>query len=177
MKSFLLPVRALLSLAPAFAKGPTEFAEIPFGANKGTVRQVIESRPDVAFEGEAGSLLSFRGGTFANEIVSTWQFNFIDESFRSARVNFTPQPGTDGRYFLNDLIEWRVVALIEEKYGKSTRAEDENHREYNWNFPDKQRPGWTKTIRVFHGWASSRIIEVVYAEIPPVLPKAKTKDI
>ena len=156
IRLFLLAAATTVTIIEhSSAAAPAEFAGVPWGASPATVRQVIGARPGVAFATETPEQLTFTGGTFADESVSEWRFDFTSSKFRSATVALAPKSGKDAKGFLNDQIEWRILKLLEQKYGKAKKVEDDNHREYNWTFTDPLHPTETKTIRLFHGWATS----------------------
>jgi len=124
----------------------------------------MSARPGVTFAEEQPDLITFRGGTFSDEDVETWRFDFTGAKFRRVTVRFAPKWGKDSKGFLNDHIEKRVRQLIEEKYGKPKSISSANHRSYEWNFTDAPTPGASRRIEVFHWWSPSRRIGVTYSE-------------
>ena len=155
---------------------PTEFADVPWGASPEVVRQVIGKRPEVVFSAETPEQITFTGGTFAGELVANWRFEFTASKFRSGTVALMPMIGKDAKGFLNDQIEWRILRLLDQKYGNPKKVDDANHREYNWKFTDPLHPKDIKAIKLFHGWAPTRRIEVTYSQIFAAPAEQKAKD-
>ena len=156
------------------AASPVDFLGIAWGSPSSTVRQVISARPGVTFVEEQPAFVTFRGGTFGNEDVETWRFEFTDAKFRKATVLFTPKWGKDAKGFLNDHIETRTRQLIQEKYGKPQFISDVNHRSNNWHFTDALTPGASRHIELFHWWSPDRRIGVTYSDTPAT-PATTTK--
>lgn len=133
-------------------------------------------RPGVLQSKETPLQLFYSGGTFAGETVAGWRLEFTDSKFSTGAVSFTPIWGRDKKGLLIDQLESRIRQQVEKKYGKSRKKETNDYREYSWKITDNLRPGTPKTIRLFHGWTGTRLLELVYSDAPPAPVDPKAKD-
>ena len=86
MKFFSSIVALQLFSIAALAESPTGFADIPFGTPLKDAEKAISAREGVKAESAASDRLTFSGGTFSGQPVSTWTLTFAGGKFAAGSV-------------------------------------------------------------------------------------------
>lgn len=121
------PLRAASPLDPP-ATHPEGVAEVTWGSSQKEVEKVMLARSGVSLVSKTSEKMQFSGGSFADQAVAQWEFQFIAGRFTEAFIRMKPE---------DHLREYeKIRKVITAKYRKNGREERENpqHRATYWDY-------------------------------------------
>ncbi len=153
----------LFSIA-ALAESPTGFADIPFGTPLKDAEKAISAREGIKAESAASDRLTFSGGTFSGQPVSTWTLTFAGGKFatRSLLIDKVKKPVYDD-----------LKAQLTKKYGKPDSEKGHHSFECIWEFRSDGR----RTVRLEYEYMGKVALTYSHDTLVRNAPGAKKSDL